>query len=305
MGIQRNVLLLSVTHIPQFEYRIANMSKNFERTDPNDRRSYISSESTHDSSRRSSGTSHVEANNPSFPEILRKAIQRSREILGGKQPPSLLIDYLVQAVQLFWKSLIYPKLARILFRMGKHVTTTHISKLNNVINYLELGHWFKANNYSFYKSYRSHNRYDLYASIASKIEDKVVLYLEFGVWKGASLHAWSKLLRNPHSLLHGFDSFEGLPETWNTLPKGCFGTEGILPQFDDPRIILHKGWFDETLPSFILPEHERLLLHLDADLYSSTKCVLDILREAICPGTIIIFDEFHDRLHELIPPCRR
>jgi len=27
--------------------------------------------------------------------------------------------------------------------------------------------------------------------------------------------------------------------------------------------------------------------------------VLETLREAICPGTIILFDEFHDRQHEV------
>jgi hypothetical protein len=198
-----------------------------------------------------------------------------------------------------FRELIFSWLGRILFRIGEHLTTSHIGKLNSAISFLEMGRWFKANGYNFHNSYRFANRSDLYAAIASKIEDEVVLYLEFGVWQGASLRIWSKLLRNPLSSLHGFDSFEGLPEAWNTKSKGDFDVKGVLPQFNDSRIMLHKGWFHETLPSFVLPEHERLLLNLDADLYSSTKCVLDTLREAICPGTIIIFDEFYDRLQEL------
>ncbi len=42
------------------------------------------------------------------------------------------------------------------------------------------------------------------------------------------------------------------------------------------------------------------MINVDADLYSSTKFVLDTLQGAIKPGTIIIFDEFCDRLHELL-----
>jgi Macrocin-O-methyltransferase (TylF) len=194
---------------------------------------------------------------------------------------------------------IYSGLGRILFGVGEYVTPWHIGKLNSAINFIELGRWFKANGYCFRNSFRFAERCDLYTAIASRIEGDAVLYLEFGVWQGASLRTWSKLLRNPLSSLHGFDSFEGLPEAWNTMPKGKFDVKGILPQFDDPRIILHKGWFHETLPSFVFPEHDRLVLNLDADLYGSTKYVLDTLRKAICPGTIIIFDEFNDRLHEL------
>jgi hypothetical protein len=189
-------------------------------------------------------------------------------------------------------------LKRILIRIGENVTPSRVIKLNSAIYHLELGCWFKTNGMSYHKSPRFADRSDFYTAIASMIEDEVVLYLEFGVFQGASLRIWSKLLRNPLSSLHGFDSFEGLPEAWNTAPKGTYDAKGILPQFDDPRITLHKGWFHETLPGFVLPEHTCLVLNLDADLYSSTKYVLDTLREAICPRTIIIFDEFNDRLHE-------
>jgi hypothetical protein len=38
---------------------------------------------------------------------------------------------------------------------------------------------------------------------------------------------------------------------------------------------------------------------MDADLYSSTIFVLEKLKEAIAPGTYIVFDEFADRHNEL------
>src|SRR5690242_13391741 len=129
-----------------------------------------------------------------------------------------------------FQRLIYSGLARILFGIGGHTTIRTIDKLNNAINFLELGRWFKANGYNFCNSYRFAERSELYAAIASKIEKEVVLYLEFGVWQGASLRTWSELLRNPLSSLHGFDSFEGLPKAWKTLPKGTFDVKGVLPR---------------------------------------------------------------------------
>ena len=33
-------------------------------------------------------------------------------------------------------------------------------------------------------------------------------------------------------------------------------------------------------------------MHMDADLYSSTKTVFDILGDRVVPGTVIVFDEF-------------
>jgi O-methyltransferase len=114
------------------------------------------------------------------------------------------------------------------------------------------------------------------------------------------MRTWSRLLKNPLSSLHGFDSFEGLAENWDSRrPKGTFDVKGQVPEFDDTRVVLHRGWFEETLPSFAPPARERLVLNMDADLYSSTRFVLETLRAEFKPGTIIIFDEFCDRLHEL------
>ena len=144
------------------------------------------------------------------------------------------------------------------------------------------------------------DRRDLFDLVAREIGDEKVLYLEFGVSDGASLRYWSKLLRHPGSALHGFDSFEGLPENWNALnPAGKFSTGGALPVLDDERVRLFKGWFEETLPTYEWPEFDRLVVNLDADLYSSTRYVLDFVAERIAPGSFVYFDEFMDREHEL------
>ena len=185
-----------------------------------------------------------------------------------------------------------------LTKIGARCSPSHIRNLNAALNYLEVGRWLKSN--GFDSSPRYPTREALYAALGARVAAERVLYLEFGVYEGNSMRTWSRLLTNPQSSLHGFDSFEGLPEAWDAdRPKGTFDVGGRLPSFDDARVELHRGWFEETLPAFALPAHERLVLNMDADLYSSTRFVLDTLRANIDRGTIIVFDEFCDRQHEL------
>ncbi|MDX3657939.1 class I SAM-dependent methyltransferase [Streptomyces sp. ID05-26A] len=113
--------------------------------------------------------------------------------------------------------------------------------------------------------------------------------LEFGVYTGGTL----KIIANARegSGVYGFDSFEGLPENWrNGFPAGTFTMDG-LP--DVPGAELVAGWFDETLPKF-LADHEGSVtfLHVDCDLYSSTKTVLDLVGPRLVEGSIIVFDEY-------------
>jgi hypothetical protein len=194
--------------------------------------------------------------------------------------------------------LIISTVRAMLTRIGAQMTPSQMYWVERVMSQLAVGRWFRVNGFNFTPLYA--NREELYAALARDIADERVLYLEFGVFQGASLRAWSQLLRNPRSELHGFDSFQGLPETWNSFnPEGKFDTQGAMPHIDDPRVVLHVGWFHETLPNFTPPQRERLLVHIDADLYSSTKYVLDTLKDAIRPGTILLFDEFYDHMNEL------
>jgi O-methyltransferase len=100
---------------------------------------------------------------------------------------------------------------------------------------------------------------------------------------------------------YGFDSFEGLPERWcEGVEKGHFDVAGTLPQIDDTRVTFVKGWFESTVPQFargFVPKN-RLVMHLDADLYSSTMLPLIHFSPFMSKGTLLIFDEFYDREHE-------
>jgi len=93
-----------------------------------------------------------------------------------------------------------------------------------------------------------------------------------------------------------------LKEDWNfMMDRKAFDIGGGMPSFDDPRVRLFKGWFTETVPKYArdFKAHSSLIIHLDADLYSSTALALRQLRPFIGPGTILIFDELFDRDHEL------
>jgi predicted O-methyltransferase YrrM len=115
------------------------------------------------------------------------------------------------------------------------------------------------------------------------------LVLEFGVYYGQSIKFLAACL--PDRTIHGFDSFEGLAEPWIDFAPGLFNMDGQLPSVPE-NVTLIKGWFDQTLPPF-LAEHPGpiALLHIDSDLYSSCRCVLEAMADRIEEGTIILFDE--------------
>jgi O-methyltransferase len=149
------------------------------------------------------------------------------------------------------------------------------------------------------------NRCDLYADIqAKKLSGEPIDYLEFGVRYGASIFKWSTLNTCPDSRFFGFDSFEGIPEDWVSVTgeanKGAFSVGGVVPKTSDPRIQFVKGWFSQTLRPFLLDftPRSRLVIHNDSDLFSSTLFALATLDPMIRPGTILIFDEFANPLHE-------
>ena len=164
----------------------------------------------------------------------------------------------------------FPVLKRWLSRIGFLVPPKAIHFTNGVLNYLSVGRWFHDR--SLKVPVRCAGREPLYDYVAGFAKEPVS-YLEFGVFKGATLRYWTKLLKHPDSFFHGFDSFEGLPETWGLfVDKQVTNVGGVMPKFDDPRVRLFKGWFSDTLPKYVqeLRPHASLVLHLDADLYSST-----------------------------------
>lgn len=144
------------------------------------------------------------------------------------------------------------------------------------------------------------DRFDLYACVITEENIEQICYYEFGVSKGESMRWWLDQIMHKDSRFFGFDTFDGIPEAWGTMPKGSYTAHGNVPRIDDPRCTFIKGMFQDTLRTFLREQasHQRLVVHLDADLYSSTLFCLFALSEVLKPGDILIFDEFNITTHE-------
>ncbi len=115
------------------------------------------------------------------------------------------------------------------------------------------------------------------------------LWLEFGVASGRTINYISQFTSEN---VYGFDSFEGLPEKWrDNFDKGYFNMNGNMPNVNK-NVVLIKGWFNETLEPFIQKENKKIsFLHIDCDLYSSTKYILNTLKDYLDEDCVIVFDE--------------
>lgn len=140
------------------------------------------------------------------------------------------------------------------------------------------------------------SRLELWTDLTNRIgAETKILYLEFGVFAGESLRSWTRLNKNPSSVFIGFDTFEGLPESWAGLPQGHFSTDGNIPVIDDDRVRFEKGLFQITvapaLKKIEFSGFDQIVVHFDADLFSST--VFSFTQILQCTQEFYaIFDEF-------------
>lgn len=115
------------------------------------------------------------------------------------------------------------------------------------------------------------------------------LVLEFGVRHGVSLRHISGLT---DAVVHGFDSFQGLPTAWGDEPEGVYSTQGSLPNVPE-NVTLHVGLFEDTLADFLAAHQGHVrFCNIDCDIYSSTVTVLEALAPRLQPGSVLVFDEY-------------
>lgn len=138
-------------------------------------------------------------------------------------------------------------------------------------------------------------------------------WLEFGVFRG---HTINKISSYTADKVYGFDSFEGLPGMWEVdehtkINQGHYSYKSyaeennlnpIYPTVND-NVVLISGLFSETLPDFI-SDQKVTFIHIDCDLYSSTKDIFDNITPNIADGCVIVFDELVNypnyKRHELL-----
>ncbi len=124
------------------------------------------------------------------------------------------------------------------------------------------------------------------------------LLLEFGVMEGRSINYLAEQLKkqNDDRIIYGLDSFEGLSEDWagTQFKEGALSTFGKVPEVL-PNVQLVKGWVDDTFLPFLekIKKEDRKMayVHLDMDVYTPTKFVLENILPYLVPGTIIDFDD--------------
>jgi len=147
-------------------------------------------------------------------------------------------------------------------------------------------------------------------SLVDNVEGDIV---ECGTAGGSSLLGflqlkYFKVFKDKH--IWGFDSFQGLPretkkdfsfsskskegrlitseaKVWSGLYRSGFSKEYI-----DSSITLCPGWFSDTLPNY---EGSISLLHLDGDLYESTKCALENLWPKVSINGIVALDDYGNK----------
>lgn len=181
-------------------------------------------------------------------------------------------------------------LKRILIRSALPVSR----RIELFLGIMRFGRWLKRQG----KVPHFDGRFDLYAYLAEGFKNEPIDYIEFGVFRGSSMRKWAELQTHPDTRFYGFDTFAGLPEDWVLLSKiagkGTFDVHGEFPPIEDARVSFVKGLFQDTLPGFLdtFRSERRIVVHCDADLYTSTLFVLTKLDPLLRPGTYVLFDEF-------------
>lgn len=139
-------------------------------------------------------------------------------------------------------------------------------------------------------SYKLTNRRAMITHACMQAAELQGCFCEFGVYRGESLRLIAK--RIPKRVVHGFDSFEGLPQDWRH-GFGASSFKTAVPRFSQRNIHLHVGLFEDTVPKFVDSLSEDIaFVHIDCDIYSSTRTVLDLIIPRLKSGAVLLFDEY-------------
>lgn len=128
--------------------------------------------------------------------------------------------------------------------------------------------------------------------LENNIEGDIV---ECGVYKGGSARLLATIF--PNKKIYLFDSFEGMLEN-DTLEsghhiKGDFNDtslESVKEYLSDKNnCLFYRGWLPES--ANFLSDEIFSLVHVDLDLYQSTKSAIEIFWPRLSNGGMMIFDD--------------
>jgi hypothetical protein len=102
--------------------------------------------------------------------------------------------------------------------------------------------------------------------------------------------------RAPERVLHLFDTFEGLPDPSvkdsSRFMKGQYrySFEDVQSYLKDANVVLHKGLFPATASD--LTGSRFAFVHLDGDIYESTKAGLEWFYPRLNKGGILVCHDY-------------
>lgn len=123
-------------------------------------------------------------------------------------------------------------------------------------------------------------------------------FAECGVYKGGTAFIIANTLKNKNKQLHLFDTFAGMPDMANkdqsSHKKGDFGdvslnaVENILRRF--PFVVFHQGLIPKTFKA--IKDEKFAFVHIDVDLYQTTKDCCSFFYNRMISGGVMIFDDY-------------
>jgi O-methyltransferase len=140
--------------------------------------------------------------------------------------------------------------------------------------------------------------------IARRIDESDVpgVIVECGVLDGGTASLMAFASKSSGRQVHLFDSWDGLPETTKEDGDASMWSGDIvgsqrrvisvfkLLDIDLKRVVLYKGWFEDTFPKASIDSVA--LLHIDGDLYQSVKISLEKWTPLMSKGGYIQIDDY-------------
>ena len=184
---------------------------------------------------------------------------------------------------------------------------------NSVINstYYKL---FKPHQLSAYKDYKFSDEKLKFMHLMEAVNYcRVALmpftYFEFGCHSARTFSAVinaAKYFKMENMQFFAFDSFQGLPTT-DVNEDGVFQTGEFATPINEflskvkfrtglklnPQNII-EGYYSDSLTEDVQKRMPKVgMVHIDVDLYSSTKEVLNFIKPLLVVGTVILFDDYY------------
>jgi O-methyltransferase len=209
-------------------------------------------------------------------------------------------------LKLNWKGIIYRIFVRTGYRFYR-AGRGQLYTVNPPYDFATYSPWFETWFQKIYANCRTHtlmkedSAYVIH-QLCRHCQHLGGHFAECGVYRGGSAFLIASTLAGNAATndrqLHLFDTFEGMPSTANTDPSGIkegrFGDTSLgavqeyLKEF--PFVRFHPGYIPTTLEP--VTDSRFAFVHIDVDLYQTTKDCLAFFYDRMVSGGVMVFDDY-------------